>query len=185
MEPSKARRNKGHVSPPKAPDRPSPKESPKKGPPPSDRALHLHYPRIRAQLAASAAGRDSLLLLQALRWRLTRTTAAVRRGQLSSFVQGDLLSLKRPSQAWLGAALEGEEAREATARLLNSLASTKAGRAYLASSSDDDASPVAIATAAVKRKDSGPPTQAKLQLLAALQKLSMKLASPWDTCLHC
>ena len=120
----------------------------------------------------NAHERRQLLLLQALRWRLTKCESAdVRQRMLNSYIVGDIIScrservpnhlinlLKSPSDAL----------RQYMARLINALASLNHGRSYLASNLE-----LVKLMQTVMRNEKGN-TICKENLLAALQKLSVR-----------
>ncbi|CAL8101611.1 unnamed protein product [Calicophoron daubneyi] len=106
--------------------------------------FELDYPKIKTDITR-IDDRKKCYLLQALRWRLTKSTVQQRENCLTSFVRHDLLDLTtvgaHGDAAQDGGALlsclhsKHHRVREYMARFINSLASLCRGRAYLAQNS--------------------------------------------------
>ncbi|VDD76981.1 unnamed protein product [Mesocestoides corti] len=118
-------------------------------------------------------------LLQALRWRLTKTTVDLREQQLTEFIKHDLLDLTLWSEdtrqhhvTVLEQCLSNVSLKvtEATARLSNAFASLSRGRAYLA----QNPAAVSLLTKAIFRTDSTQESATRENLIGALQKLSLR-----------
>ncbi|KAK4321181.1 hypothetical protein Pmani_007986, partial [Petrolisthes manimaculis] len=133
----------------------------------------LHFSRVTADLG-TVPETHVLLLLQALRQRITKvTTGGVRQAVVTAYVRGDVLGLRQSSsQCWSRLANTLTTAKpphlaQTTARLLNALTAFTSGRTYLAS---DDVCQVLLAALRVDHPDPGTSDMA----LAALQKLSIR-----------
>ncbi|RKO90928.1 hypothetical protein BDK51DRAFT_27827, partial [Blyttiomyces helicus] len=96
---------------------------------------YMDYATMAQDLAG--AGRDTTLLLQALRMRLSQApTAKDRRKILATMVANDFLQVNaRKSTLSTLLASPSDHIREQTVRLLAQIASDRAGRAYLSTSS--------------------------------------------------
>lgn len=71
-------------------------------------------------------------LLQALRWRLTRTTKSIHRENLDLFIRNNILCTIKPHDLLLDNLLSStRRVKEYTIRLLNVITSEKVGRVYL------------------------------------------------------
>ncbi|XP_071840885.1 lisH domain-containing protein ARMC9-like isoform X3 [Apostichopus japonicus] len=97
----------------------------------------LDYDHIKKDLV-SAETREKALLLQALRWRLTRSESGEQRDTvILAYVQHDLLGCKEPSDhrvAILKMLVDSDEVvQQYLCRLFNGFASLSVGRAYLGS----------------------------------------------------
>ena len=103
----------------------------------------LHYGAVSDTLLHGSA-EDRVALLQALRWRLTRSTPAIRKKHLALYIQNNLLACIQPRHtvqesetlmhsltATGGAPNCSVIVQEQTARLLNCMSSYTAGRSYL------------------------------------------------------
>ncbi|XP_067000714.2 lisH domain-containing protein ARMC9 [Anabrus simplex] len=97
----------------------------------------LDFKKIKHHLVSGSV-KTKLLLLQALRWRITRSNLDERDSALSSFVRHDVLSLYRgPGPSLLSTyfaptqAITPHPLQQAAARLVNTLASLRSGRDYL------------------------------------------------------
>ncbi len=117
--------------------------------------------------------RHQLLLLQSLRWRLTRAESGEHRQKyLNSYIVGDLLncrSEKMPNELInLVKTTPSDNVRQYFARLINTLASLNHGRSYLASNQD------LIKNMHYVLRNEKEDTITKQNLLAALQKLSLR-----------
>ncbi|XP_069959432.1 lisH domain-containing protein ARMC9-like isoform X3 [Cherax quadricarinatus] len=132
----------------------------------------LDFQSVRADLAA-APETHVLLLLQALRHRVTRVTAgSVRQAVVTAYVRGDVLGLRGSSRSWgrLAGALMNPESQllaQSAARLINALTAFNAGRSYLAS---EEVCEVLLQALHVGHLDATTTDMA----LAALQKLSIR-----------
>lgn len=129
----------------------------------------LHYPAIKRALVEQAP--DVPLILQALRWRLTKAARRQRKTALAQFIANDLLhedvlaSLLEPQ-----ATATLPEVREQALRLINLFASEAAGRTYLLSKSM-----VVRQLCALLRAEPAD-NIARQNALGALQKLSLRRA---------
>ncbi|XP_071528127.1 lisH domain-containing protein ARMC9-like isoform X2 [Panulirus ornatus] len=132
----------------------------------------LDFERVRADLAA-APETHVLLLLQALRHRVTRvTTGSVRQAVVTAYVRGDVLGLRGSCRSWsrLSGALASPQPQlmaQAAARLINSLTAFTAGRSYLAR---EEVCSVLLGALRAEHPDLATTDMA----LAALQKLSIR-----------
>ncbi|XP_066959259.1 lisH domain-containing protein ARMC9-like isoform X2 [Macrobrachium rosenbergii] len=132
----------------------------------------LDFERVRSDLG-TAPDTHVLLLLQALRHRITRvTTGTVRHAVVTSYVRGDVLGVRNGSRSWgrISAALVHSHHRllaQTAARLINALTAFNAGRSYLAS---EEVSRVLLSALKVEQPDPAATDMA----LAALQKLSIR-----------
>lgn len=113
-----------------------------------------------------------ILLLQALRWRLTKAdTVELRHRELTSYIASDLLSFRseRITNNFIDLLKSPNSTiREFMARLINALASLNHGRSYL--TSNLEMVKVIIQTLRDEEED----TYTKKNLFAALQKLSLR-----------
>ncbi|XP_023675713.2 lisH domain-containing protein ARMC9 isoform X1 [Paramormyrops kingsleyae] len=130
----------------------------------------LDYERLKKDLS-SGTDRLKALLLQALRWRLTRSLPGEQRDTvLQAFVANDLLDRHTNGQKGVLRLMKSsdEVVRQYTARLLNAFASLSEGRMYLS----QIPSLMKILERALKteRKDS----VTRENVLGALQKLSLR-----------
>ncbi|XP_063853349.1 lisH domain-containing protein ARMC9-like isoform X2 [Scylla paramamosain] len=132
----------------------------------------LDFGRVRIDLGG-APETHVLLLLQALRQRITRVTSgSVRQAVVTAFVRGDVVGLRGGYRSWarLAGALSSPQPRvlgQAVARLVNALTAFSAGRAYLATEEV-----CGVLLAALKGEPLDPTTGD--MTLAALQKLSIR-----------
>nr|CDS15161.1 lisH domain containing protein ARMC9 [Echinococcus granulosus] len=119
-------------------------------------------------------------LLQALRWRLTKTNVELREAYLTEFIGHDLLDLTLWSddsrrQHHLSV-LEhclcsvSPKVTETTSRLVNALASLSRGRAYLA----QNVAVVTLLSQEIFRLEGGHESATRENLIGALQKLSLR-----------
>ncbi|VDM32524.1 unnamed protein product [Hydatigera taeniaeformis] len=119
-------------------------------------------------------------LLQALRWRLTKTNVELREVYLTEFIGHDLLDLTIWSddsrrQHHLGV-LEhclcgiSPKITETTSRLVNALASLSRGRAYLA----QNVAVVTVLSQKIFHLEGGHESPTRENLIGALQKLSLR-----------
>ncbi|KAL5111404.1 LisH domain-containing protein ARMC9 [Taenia crassiceps] len=119
-------------------------------------------------------------LLQALRWRLTKTNVELREAYLTEFIGHDLLDLtlwsddnrRQHHLSVLEHCLCGVSPKitETTSRLVNALASLSRGRAYLA----QNAAVVTLLSQAIFRLEVGHESATRENLIGALQKLSLR-----------
>jgi hypothetical protein len=129
----------------------------------------LDYAAIKAAILAGEP--DVPLLMQALRWRLTKTQKQQRKTALVQFIQNDLLEANvmdalmggRPDVNALDAAVQ-----EQALRMINLFASEPAGRTYLLGQPDLIERLCRILTSDVTD------TVARQNCLGALQKLSLR-----------
>lgn len=116
--------------------------------------------------------RRQLILLQALRWRLTRSDATEQRQKyLNSYIVGDLMNCrsdKIPNDLIDLVKNCSDNVRQYLGRLINTLASLNHGRSYLASNQD------LIKNMHYSLKSEKEDTITKQNLIAALQKLSLR-----------
>ena len=135
----------------------------------------LDYPQLKAALLERSEP-EAPLLLQALRWRLTKPARRQRRTALAQFAQNDLLE-PRLLEALLGADAP-PMVREQALRLVNLFASEAAGRTYLLA--QPDLVPNLCALLSVEAAD----TIGRQNTLGALQKLSLRRA-PQNSMIDC
>ncbi|VDK36323.1 unnamed protein product [Taenia asiatica] len=119
-------------------------------------------------------------LLQALRWRLTKTNVELREAYLTEFIGHDLLDLtlwsddnrRQHHLSVLEHCLCGISPKitETTSRLVNALASLSRGRAYLA----QNAAVVTLLSQEIFRLEGGHESATRENLIGALQKLSLR-----------
>ncbi|CAH8530249.1 unnamed protein product [Dicrocoelium dendriticum] len=137
----------------------------------------LDYSKIKSNIQL-IDDRRKCYLLQALRWRLTKSTVQQREQCLTSFVRRDLLDLTTlgpqtevtSSKAPLLACLQSKHhrVREYMARFINALASLCRGRAYLA----QNAAVVKILIVEVLKEHDESVTRENF--IGALQKMSLR-----------
>ncbi|KAG7163620.1 LisH domain-containing protein ARMC9-like [Homarus americanus] len=132
----------------------------------------LDFERVRVDLGA-APETHVLLLLQALRHRVTRvTTGSVRQAVVTAYVRGDVLGVRGSCRSWsrVAGALTSPQPQmlaQTAARLINALTAFNAGRTYLAS---EEVCGVLLRALRAEQPDSATTDMA----LAALQKLSIR-----------
>lgn len=127
-----------------APPRPLPNLVPMLDPPQAEK---LNYRLIQEHIADGLKSRQNLLLLQALRWLLTRSTNGERKVFLSSYLRSDILGLKKKDSSncqdvsknhvveIMARVAENQDngiLHQSVVRLMNAMASIKCGRDYLA-----------------------------------------------------
>ncbi|XP_058257570.1 lisH domain-containing protein ARMC9 isoform X1 [Hemibagrus wyckioides] len=130
----------------------------------------LDYDKLKKDLI-SGSDRLKALLLQALRWRLTRSVQGEQRDTvLQAFISNDLLNLYTNKQKSVVHLIKekNETVRQYTARLLNTFASLSEGRAYLSQCS----SLLKLLVECLQSEDKD--TVTKEKVLGALQKLSLR-----------
>ncbi|XP_068445584.1 lisH domain-containing protein ARMC9 isoform X2 [Clinocottus analis] len=130
----------------------------------------LDYEKLKTDLVG---GSDRLksLLLQALRWRLTRSLPGEQRDTvLQAFISNDLLERFSSKQKTLLLLMrsKNEIVRQYTARLINALASLAEGRVYLS----QIPSLLRLLTEALRTEEKD--SLARENVLVALQKLSLR-----------
>ncbi|CAF1141782.1 unnamed protein product, partial [Adineta ricciae] len=138
----------------------------------------LDFGKIKRDLVnISTSAREKALLLQALRWKLTKAKSDFQREKvLDSFIGCDLLGCRSDTEQRARIIQQlsspiGSDAyyvKEEWARLINTLASLRKGRNYL---SPNEALIICMQKAAVSEASD---TLIKQHLLAALQKLSLR-----------
>lgn len=114
-----------------------------------------------------------LLILQALRWRLTKAESPeIRQKILVSYASGDILNCREKKRSDIIELLlsKNSDIKQYMARFVNALASLNQGRSYLSSNLDV----VKTIHTALKSEDEKEDTITKQNLLAALQKLSLR-----------
>jgi hypothetical protein len=111
-------------------------------------------------------------LLQALRWRLTKSESTdLRQRILTSFITGDILNCRServPNNIIALLNSPNEMIRQYMARLINTFASLNHGRSYLASNLE------VVKTMHVVLRGEKDDNFTRKNLLAALQKLSLR-----------
>ncbi|XP_038076585.1 lisH domain-containing protein ARMC9-like [Patiria miniata] len=132
----------------------------------------LDYDRVKHDMV-KAPSRRRELLLQALRWRLTRSEPGGQRDTvLAAYIQHDLLGCAEDDEhrdAMMDALTSGEEVtQQYMARLFNAFASLSTGRNYLGKNEEI----VSVLQLALQSEDKDPITRENV--LGALQKLSLK-----------
>ncbi|KAM9460904.1 lisH domain-containing protein ARMC9 isoform 1-T1 [Clarias gariepinus] len=130
----------------------------------------LDYEKLKRDLI-SGSDRLKALLLQALRWRLTRSIQGEQRDTvLQAFISNDLLNCyttKQKSVVYLIKS-KNETVRQCTARLFNTFASLSEGRVYLSQCSS--LLKLLVECLQLEGKDS----VTREKVLGALQKLSVR-----------
>ncbi|VDO09071.1 unnamed protein product [Rodentolepis nana] len=139
----------------------------------------LDYKKIKEALNGSNQT-QIWRLLQALRWRLTKTNVELREAYLTEFIGHDLLDLtpwnednrQRHHLSMLEHCLceVSPKVTEASARLVNALASLSRGRAYLA----QNTAVVTLLTQQIFHLEGDEETSTRENLIGALQKLSLR-----------
>lgn len=138
----------------------------------------LDFGKIKRDMVnISTSAREKALLLQALRWKLTKAKSDFQREKmLDSFIGCDLLGCRSDAEQRAKIIQQlsspiGSDAyyvKEEWARLINTVASLRKGRNYLA---PNETLIVCMQKAAVSEASD---TLIKQHLLAALQKLSLR-----------
>ncbi|KAJ8403198.1 hypothetical protein AAFF_G00354150 [Aldrovandia affinis] len=130
----------------------------------------LDYERVKRDLQTGSE-RLQALLLQALRWRLTRSLHGEQRDTvLQAFISNDLLDCYSTGQVQQLMTSKSEMVRQYTARLINALASLSEGRAYLS----QIPSLLRVLEDSLRTGDKDSVTRENV--LGALQKLSLRRA---------
>jgi LisH domain-containing protein ARMC9 len=92
----------------------------------------LNFASIIKDLTSLQDDLQICALLQALRWRLTRSTRAFRKENLENFIRFNILCTIKPHDTLIdNLLLSTRRVKEFTIRLLNVITSEKTGRAYL------------------------------------------------------
>ncbi|XP_069681051.1 lisH domain-containing protein ARMC9-like isoform X2 [Periplaneta americana] len=139
--------------------------------------LELDFRKIKQHLA-TASVKTKLLLFQALRWRITRSSPEDRDAVVSAYCRHDVLGLQYSAPLPLAAHLCPLDAatphplQQAAARLINTLASLRCGRDYLSSPGTE----LLRVLVPCLRGDAGTHLDSTTadMLLATLQKLSLR-----------
>ncbi|UJR25899.1 hypothetical protein I4U23_007247 [Adineta vaga] len=136
------------------------------------------YSKIKRDVThVSTAPRQKALLLQALRWKLTKAKTDFKREKmLESYIACDLLGCSTDTEQQTKIikelstpSIEGTDfLKEEWARLINTIASLRKGRNYLA---PNESLIIGMQKAAIAEKSD---TSTRQHLLAALQKLSLR-----------
>ncbi|KAB5559027.1 hypothetical protein PHYPO_G00024120 [Pangasianodon hypophthalmus] len=129
----------------------------------------LDYDKLKRDLI-SGSDRLKALLLQALRWRLTRSVQGEQRDTvLQAFISNDLLNCYTTKQKSVVHLIrsKNETVRQYTARLLNTFASLSEGRVYLSQCSS-------LLKLLVECLQSEKDSVTREKVLGALQKLSLR-----------
>ncbi|KAK3931838.1 LisH domain-containing protein ARMC9 [Frankliniella fusca] len=134
----------------------------------------LDIPQIKRNLIDGSV-KSRLLLLQALRWAITKSPSDRRESILKQYVGWDLLNLQ--DDAFLKSLLiphgvvTPHPLQQSAARLLNTIASIQSGRSYLSQNSET----IRVTTAVLQQRDGiSSDSITQNMLLAALQKLSLR-----------
>ncbi|RNA21811.1 lisH domain-containing ARMC9 isoform X2 [Brachionus plicatilis] len=131
----------------------------------------LDFVKIKHDLTHQHEKRQ-LALLQALRWRLTKAESTEQRQKiLTSYIGSDLLNFRneKPTNSIIDLLKSPNELiKQFMARMINTLASLNYGRSYLASSPD------LVKNMILALRHEKEDTYTKKNLLAALQKLSLR-----------
>ena len=144
----------------------------------------LSHSKIRHDLGprSSLSSQERTLVLQALRWRLTRSRPArLRKKVMQSYIEADLFALAPALQNTEGLSFSllqmllvesSGTVQEYAARLVNTMASESAGRTYLLSSPETIAALVDVLFA-----EQGADSETRQNCLGALQKFSLRRAA--------
>ncbi|XP_067941355.1 lisH domain-containing protein ARMC9-like isoform X2 [Watersipora subatra] len=131
----------------------------------------LDYDKVKYMIT-DGDWEERALLLQALRWRLTRATPSERDQVLTAYIRHDLLGCTQPGVHRRGVMAlyrcEDGVVRQYTARLFNAFASLSQGRTYL--SHNEELLRTLVETLRLEDRD----TIARENVLGALQKLSLR-----------
>lgn len=131
----------------------------------------LDYDKIKQDLA-SAASRRKVLLLQAIRWRLTQSNPQQRDSAMTGYRDNDLLgcTVAGPHRNAVLALLTSSDelVKEGAARLFNAFASLCAGRTYLAQNQE------LFTTLLDNLRGEERESVTREMVLGALQKLSLR-----------
>jgi len=134
----------------------------------------LDYSAVKTLLAEGGNPEQATLLLQALRWRLSRNKGVPKRQVLAAYMNCDILEVGgalATRDGMMGRLLrhESEMVREYTARLVNTMATEVAGRGYLL----DRGGIISILLDVLKAEGSKD-TIMRQNVLGALQKFSLR-----------
>uniref|UniRef100_A0A8C9U4N2 LisH domain-containing protein ARMC9 n=1 Tax=Scleropages formosus TaxID=113540 RepID=A0A8C9U4N2_SCLFO len=132
----------------------------------------LDYEKLKKDLM-NGSDRLKALLLQALRWRLTRSLQGEQRDTvLEAFISNDLLDSRRSGQKSVLHLMKStsEIVRQYVARLINAFASLPEGRTYLSQI------PPLLKILEGALETEGKDSVARENVLGALQKLSLRRA---------
>uniref|UniRef100_A0A8B9L1G1 LisH domain-containing protein ARMC9 n=1 Tax=Astyanax mexicanus TaxID=7994 RepID=A0A8B9L1G1_ASTMX len=138
----------------------------------------LDYDKLKNDLM-TGSDRLKALLLQALRWRLTRTVQGEQRDTvLQAYISNDLLNCCKPKQKSVLQLIRSnnEIVQQYTARLINAFASVSEGRTYL--SRFPSLLKLLVDCLQTEEKDS----VARENVLGAMQKLSLSLIYSMQFC---
>ncbi|XP_072245441.1 lisH domain-containing protein ARMC9 isoform X2 [Leuresthes tenuis] len=130
----------------------------------------LDYDKLKKDLVESS-DRLKCLLLQALRWRLTRSLPGEQRDTvLQAYISNDLLERYSPKQKTLLHLMRSpnEIVRQYTARLINAFASLAEGRIYLSQT------PILLKLLTEMLRKEEKDSLTRENVLVALQKLSLR-----------
>lgn len=132
-----------------------------------DSLMPINYLTIKKDLFLMNDEMKSCALLQALRWRLTRTSSSVRRVVLEEYISNDILKI---SESGLSQLLQSRNAKliDYLSKLSNVIASEVQGRSYLLR--DLDLIPVFVSLMKHEEKD----TILRQNIIGNLQKLSLR-----------
>lgn len=131
--------------------------------------MQLNYAMIIRDLSTLQDDLKICALLQALRWRLTRTSRVIRKENLENYVKFNILCTQKPHDGLLDQLLSStRRVKEYLLRFLNVLSSEKPGRLYLLTKEKVVISLVNVLYA--EKQDS----TLRQNTLGVLQKLSLK-----------
>jgi LisH domain-containing protein ARMC9 len=132
-----------------------------------DSLAPINYSAIKKELFSMNEQMKSCALLQALRWRLTRTSSSVRRSILEEYITHDIL---RINESGLSQLLQNGSPKlmDYLCKLSNVIASEVQGRAYLLK--DNYLIPVFVGLMKKEEKD----TILRQNIIGNLQKLSLR-----------
>ncbi|OMJ77565.1 hypothetical protein SteCoe_22813 [Stentor coeruleus] len=127
----------------------------------------LNYAAIKRDLFSSADELKNCALLQALRWRLTRSSSSVRRQVLEEYISHDIL---RINESGLSKLLQSGSLKlvDYLSKLSNVIAGEVQGRSYLLK--DSQLIPVLVSLMKKEEKD----TLLRQNIIGNLQKLSLR-----------
>ncbi|XP_028857179.1 lisH domain-containing protein ARMC9 isoform X3 [Denticeps clupeoides] len=132
----------------------------------------LDYEKLKTDLI-NGSDRRKVALLQALRWRLTRSIRGEQRDSvLQAFISYDLLEFSSSRQKTVLQLMEYKDdvVRQYMARMINAFASLPDGRSYLSQS------PLLLRNLLYYLKKEGKDSVTRENALVALQKLSLRRA---------
>jgi ketosteroid isomerase-like protein len=130
---------------------------------------NLHFATVIRDLSSLQDEHQLCLLLQALRWRLTRSQSLLKREMLSAYVKFNILCTSKPHDQLLDRLFSStKRIKDYTVRFLNVIASECAGRTYLLTKENIVASLAGILFE--EREDS----MLRQNALGSLQKLSLR-----------